>query len=71
MIEEKTPAHTQNAEQREASSFLPAPKKREITLEPPIPNRFANAVRNIKTGIASVAAATCDGFLKFLVSGKL
>lgn len=51
----------QNAPQRDAFSRSPPPKKREIRLAPPTPNRFESAVININNGIASVAAATCFG----------
>ena len=39
----------------------PNPRQREIKLEPPSPNRLANAVKNIKQGMARVAAATWSG----------
>lgn len=56
------PAHMQKAEQFSALPFCFNPRNLEIILEPPIPKRLANALRNMKTGIASVAA-TCAGSL--------
>lgn len=54
----------QNAPQHDAFLRSPPPKKREIRLAPPTPNKFASAVININRGTASVRIACGTGMLQ-------
>ena len=57
----RAPVQIQKAEARFAFSFSPQPKKRDMMLAPPTPKRLEIAVISVKSGIASVAAATSFG----------
>ena len=59
-----TAVQMQNAPQRDAFLRSPPPKKREIRLAPPTPNKFASAVININRGTASVRIACGTGMLQ-------